>query len=478
MGATKRGFATLGRLVKSRVNAALFAAGIVAVALPVGAQERPTLAGSWSASALGERWNIGDWGDACGPKPAPRGAAGGSVQIAESGGELTFSGGGYPRTSGCFEMGGPIAVSSHSASARFWRTRCSTSASDPRKATIVTTISATDSAISFDETGEYQFILKDQNCTASVRRNRTYSLVKRLGDDPPAASAVAPSPPPATATTPPPKPEPERAATPACDSPGEPVRVEVRPARKVMKPGETFQLKAALFDAAGCRVAQPPTWTGPDGTAVTVSSAGLVTIASDASEGEHAIAAGAFGRAAKVTIEIVSPDRYEKLLAAGGVADKDEAAVSTVTTASLGASEAVAEDTARHRRFVFLGIVGACVAALGAAGIVLLRRQKPEVEEIEELVPGETKMKVVRKKRLVAMKRDAASVRCPTCAREFPAGSVFCPNDGGRLVAASAARAPDAPPAAGAKVCPVCGVRYGANAQFCGKEGATLVPAM
>src|SRR5689334_9282814 len=33
------------------------------------AETPPTLAGSWSASPLVATWQIGDWGDKCGPKP-------------------------------------------------------------------------------------------------------------------------------------------------------------------------------------------------------------------------------------------------------------------------------------------------------------------------------------------------------------------------------------------------------------------------
>lgn len=444
---------------------------------------------------MSERWNIGDWGEACGPKPAPRGASGGGVTISESGGELVFSGGGYPRTNGCFEMGGPIGVTSHSASARFWRTRCATSANDPRKATIVTTVSATDNSISFDETGEYQFILKDQNCTASVRRNRTYTLVKRLGEETPPPPASTPAPVATPAPTPTPAPPPPKEPPPsACDNPGEVARVEVRPSRKILKPGESFPLRAVLLDGSGCRVPQLPAWSTPGAEGkLSVTNVGVVTAAADAAEGEYTVSAGVNGRAAKVTIEIVSPARYDSLMAAGGVSAKesDEAAVAIVATSSIGGGAAVAADGSKRRRLIFLGVVGGCVLVLGVAGVVMLRRQKPEVEEVEELVPGETKMTVVRKKRLV-QKAGAPEMRCPTCSARYPAGSTFCPKDGVALVAdaapaAAPAAAAAAPVAAAAapvaasgsaergKICPVCGTRYPAHAQFCGKEGATLV---
>src|SRR5262245_41320106 len=159
------------------------------------AQDHPTLNGSWSATALTEKWNIGDWGEACGPKPKPQGAGGGSVQVREQGGELSIVGAGRAwSTSECWEQMPGLSRSSHSASGggRFWRTRCSTPRNDPRQATIVTTTQASDSSISMTETGQYQFVIQDQNCTASVTRSRSYSLVKREGEEPaPTTSAGA-----------------------------------------------------------------------------------------------------------------------------------------------------------------------------------------------------------------------------------------------------------------------------------------------
>ena len=189
----------------ARRRAALRVAAVVAalVAVCLGrtaeAQERKTLNGSWSASALTEAWAIGDWGDACGPKPRPQGAGGGGVQIREQGGELLISGAGRAfSTAECWEQMPGLSRTSHSASGggRFWRTRCSTPANDPRRATVVTTIQATDSTISLTETGQYQFVIQDTNCTASVTRSRSFSLSKREGEEPPAPGAQPSAPPP------------------------------------------------------------------------------------------------------------------------------------------------------------------------------------------------------------------------------------------------------------------------------------------
>jgi predicted amidophosphoribosyltransferase len=107
---------------------------------------------------------------------------------------------------------------------------------------------------------------------------------------------------------------------------------------------------------------------------------------------------------------------------------------------------------------------------------------------------------------------------CPVCKREFPPGSLFCPEDGTRLVKASGSSGTMRVPAGGicptcergfppevkicpehgealipaplfnatsakkppqeaprGKICPTCGTRYDGNAVFCGKDGTALV---
>ena len=118
--------------------------------------------------------------------------AGGSVTITSSGSELHLSGAGRDfSTTECWEQFPGLSRVSHSGGLRGWRSTCKTKAGDPRQATIVTTISATDNQISFDETGQYQFIITGQNCTASVRRTRSLSLVQREGESAPVAQRDA-----------------------------------------------------------------------------------------------------------------------------------------------------------------------------------------------------------------------------------------------------------------------------------------------
>ena len=110
------------------------------------------------------------------------------------------------------------------------------------------------------------------------------------------------------------------------------------------------------------------------------------------------------------------------------------------------------------------------------------------------------------------------SMFCPVCKKEFPTGSLFCPDDGTRLVKPSSESGAIRAPAGGicptcergfppelkycpehrealipaplynatatkrpvveaprGKICPTCGSRYGGEAVFCGKDGTALV---
>src|SRR5690606_36561188 len=101
------------------------------------------------------------------------------------GSELSISGLGREwSTTQCWEQYPGLARRSHSAGTRGWRNVCKTADSDPRQATVVTTLSATDTTMSFDETAQYQFVIQGQNCTASARRTRSFRLLQREGEPP------------------------------------------------------------------------------------------------------------------------------------------------------------------------------------------------------------------------------------------------------------------------------------------------------
>ncbi len=345
------------------------------------AQDKPTLSGSWTASALTESWSVTDWGEVCGPKPASHGAGGGGVQIREQGGELSIIGAGRAfSTAECWEQMPGLSRTSHSSSGggRFWRTRCTTPANDPRRAAVTTTISATDTTIQLNETGEYQWSIKDATCKASVSRSRSFTLVHREGETPPAASASAAPVAPSAAPSPP-APEP-RSASRCSGSAGEPARLEVHPSRKLLRAGDKFTFRALVVDAEGCPTGARPTWSiapGPLADRASVDATGTLAVSAGAQEGRLEVTASVGGKGVTVVVEVASPEHYDALLGAGGLNDAGEAeqaAVAVIATGTIGGRPAVAQDAARERKVLFVAIVGALATALAFIGLVIVRR--------------------------------------------------------------------------------------------------------
>jgi hypothetical protein len=466
------------------------------------AADRPTLAGTWNAGPITERWNIGQWGKACGPQPAPHEQPGGQVTIREeAGGELSMSGLGRTfHTNECWEQLPGVTRATHSASDHTWRTQCKSAPNDPRQTSLVTTISATDTTISLDETGEYQFRIEGQNCTASARRTRAFAIALRQGQAPPSVATAPPvgvQPEPTAAGIPATRAEPlglqqppsRPTPTGRCASPGEPVRLEVKPVRKWLAPGQRFSFRAVALDSDGCVAEARINWTVATPNAkVTLLPGGTVAIADDAEDGTVELGVSFAGRSVPIFIEIATSARYEALLSTGTISDagdSDETAT-IVASGSLGANPAVAHDGARTRKTTFVVIVGGLAIVLAGLGFVLLRRgllrsSRPVVVADDDLGPDEPigadapppQGVVVSQGRPVP----GRPVICPSCRSEFPAGSTFCPHDGNRLVAAPLAPIPGPSPTTAGGICPTCGRGYDPGVKTCPHHGDDLVPA-
>lgn len=481
--------------------------------------DAPALAGQWTATPLTTSWSIGDWGNACGPRPAGGGEHGGTVTIDATGGELTFTGVGHPySTTTCWEQLPGLVRTSHSAGGQAWRTTCKSPPGDPRQSTLVTTVTATGAdQISFDETGQYQFVIKEQNCTASVRRNRFFRRVQAPVGAPSTPALAATSTPALAATvelTPLGSSKPAtlpKATAPVCALPGPPARIEVRPSHKLIRPGESFDFSAAVVDSRGCRLGIAPSFRlDSDVSGVTVGPTGKVRVDDAATEGEHQITASVGARSVSVTLDVVSRERYDALLAQGGYdpsGASTDAAIARLESGSVGARSTVLEDDSGKRRTLFVAIVGAAALALGLLGIVLVRRGRKRA-----LTRGVPAQRVAPP--AAPAPRSAQATVCPTCREEFAPQAQFCPRDGNRLlplergavVAPTGSVCPvcgqgydpgiavcpkhdeplvpplvyaasrTAPPAETRKICPVCGAQFTGESQFCGTCGAALVP--
>ena len=471
-------------------------------------------------------WNIGDWGDACGPRPGGGGAPAGTVTIRQQGGELSISGAGRSySTTRCWDQNPGVSVVSHSGGKRGWRTVCRSGAGDARQATVITTVTASDSYITFDETGQYQVVISGQNCTASVRRSRSFRLIQREGEPPPAPATPAPAPTPTAAETPTPptpapRPRPEATTAPreGCENAGPPARLEVRPSRKLMRPGEEFAFRSNVLDANGCHLRTvAPKWRLADEKApAKLVGPGKIRIAPEAKESELTLSASVGGRAVKVTVVVVSRERYDALLRQGGfneAGESTEAAATAIASSSIGAGSAVAGDEGTTRKVIFVAVAGGLALLFGVVGLVLVGRNRKRRAEAQRQAAARLAYS--------APPPPAPSVPsprgtvCPTCRREYPPGTIFCPVDGNQVIPIEdpgTARGPaggicpvcgqgfdpgirvcpehheelvpaavylaqrEEPAPVQKKICPVCGGQYEGDAEFCGADGATLVP--
>lgn len=472
--------------------------------------------GKWKQGALREDYTVQQWSPTgCGPAPISSLTGGDEiVSVHQEGDELAIAGSGRVyRTNQCYDPQPTLARETHSRdpSGRSWRTRCSTPPNDPRHATLNTLVVATsDTHIDLIETGRYELMIADGQCIADIRRSRSFDLVARDLATPAAASAAAPvqaaAPLPIPSAAPPPPPRP------SCDTPGDPARLEVRPSRKLLRTGESYTFRAIVLDANGCTTRAPTSWSvAPGGgTTLSVDSGGRVSAATDAPEGSALVIVSAAGRTARVTIDVASPSHYAELLNGSGLnpqGENDTAAVAE--TSSLGGSDAHAEDTAKQRRTTFLAIVGGLAVLLGAAAWVLARRQrraaqleKSVQEEYEEKKRAADALRAEKRaaheaavkahdeslrRAREAASRNSAEARaaqetaksgpsrmvCPTCRREYPTTSTFCPQDATKLVALGTSDA--APPGAGS-ICPACKRGFPAGTRLCPHDGEELVP--
>jgi len=422
-------------------------------------------------------WIIGEWGKACGPTPSGGGAPGGNVTITVSGNELHLSGAGRDfSTAECWEQFPGLSRVSHTGGLRSWRTTCKTKPADPRQATLVTTLSATDNLISFDETGQYQFVITGQNCTASVRRTRSLSLVQREGESAPVPSAspatpTAPSA--ASATVPNNPPAPTAPATKVCKVPGPPERLEVRPARKLLRPGDSFEFHTSVLDAAGCPLALSPLWKiVGERPPLELSGPGRVKVPDSAAESTVELLATLAGRSARVTVEIASKDRYDALLAQKGLnaeGESSEVAVARIATSALGGGSVVTPDDSQRRRIIFVGVVGGTALVLGLLGFALVQHSRRKPPAPEPRAPRSRLPPAVTPNQVPALGKV-----CPTCREEYPPEASFCPNDGNRLLPIRGNPEPTGPSGG---ICPVCGQGYDPGVLVCPKHGEELLPA-
>ena len=463
---------------------ASFAASL---ALPGVAHADLQVDGRWRQGALREEFTVQQWlPNGCGPTPQTGTSGGGEiVTIRLEGDELAFVGGGRVyRSNQCYDQMPTLQRETHSrdANGKTWRTRCTTPPADPRKAILNTLVIAqSDTHIDIVETGRYEIVLETGRCVADVKRTRTYDIV---AEDKPAVTASAEPPPAVKEPKAPPEPKPG-----ACESQGNPVRLEVRPSKKLLRTGESFQFRASVLDAKGCATRTPTTWKLGTGApaGVTLDSNGKITVGKDVPEGSFEITVAAAEKEAKVGVEVTSPARYDDLLASSGLnasGENDAASVVTLGTTSIGAGEGRVEDRAKQRRRVFIGIVAGVLLVLGILAAILRgrsrraaaieneakERHEDEVAEVLERRRTQQEQHAIQKRAHEESVAAAAAARAKAKAAAIAHAAA---------VNAATKAGPPPPssqlPAKRGKICPTCGDRSEGGVDYCGKDGTALV---
>lgn len=470
------------------------------------------LDGSWRQSGMREDFTVEQWQASCGPAPTSQTLGGGeTVAIRTESDELVVMGGGRVwRTDQCYDPMPTLARVAHSRdpNSHAWTTRCATPANDARRGRATTQVNATERRIDIVETAHYELSVADGMCIANVKRTRSFTSLAPVVTPTASATAEPPPPPPAPTAKEPKEPPPG-----FCTTLGPPARLEVTPSRKLLKAGETFTFQARILDARGCALSSepPPLWAvGDPAYGITLDARGKVVVADTAPEGTTDITATASGRRVKVTVEVASPEHYDKLLAQSGGVTESLDDTSSVALVAQGTDPVRAEDNSKKRRTVFGAIVFGLATLLGIAWFVAARRSKKaraielEAKEryevqlreaeakkdekrqaYESQLEAHERSKKAREAALAAKAAKASATQnlppnaqpqvCPVCLKEYQRPLAFCPHDGTALVERSAirdARGGSAPH----PVCPVCRKGFGASARVCPDHGEELVP--
>jgi hypothetical protein len=472
--------------------------------------------GGWNMTAVTETFTVQQWSPTCGPAPVSGTAMlGGPVKVRSDGPELVIEGGPRVlRTDGCIDPMPTLSRDSHTGDGQSWRTRCSTPPSDPRHAVINTGYFLTSpDTLSIAETGRYELTINSAHCVADVKRDASLSRIVLA----PAASPTAAAPRPVAQPVAPvaAAPAPPAAAKPDCSTPGDPARLEVRPSRKLLRLGESFGFHALVVDGEGCPTSTGIQWTigalkfkdGQSRTVVpTIDGGGKLTVPADFPEATFDVVATTAGHAARSSVDVTSPANYEALLTGSGLdsnGEREEPSVALLATGSIGSSDVHAEDGAKQRRLIFVGIILSIAVALGIVAVVAARRSQKAVVAVEREAEDRHAQRMQdyeRQKRdreekhaaqmrahkeSVAVAQEAAAAAaargvdsgpmfCPSCRREFSSGSTYCPFDANRLVAIAGHRNLMGGPAGG--ICPTCKRGFNPGIKVCPHDGDELLP--
>jgi len=496
------------------------------------------VASSATAGEMDGRWRLVSqrvdvtvlsWGQDCGPRPESMSSSRVQyVKVTDTGANLAIAGEGEKvSTGGCWSPNPRLQVQKNKKETNRWFTVCETPKDDARseRGTYELTIVNAD-RMDMNAESHYDWRLKGDHCEAKVVETRLYLRANDLTIDRtldfdeemmPSSSKA---------------PEKSEEKIQSCPDPGEPVQIVIRPRRTQLRPGDRVCLEAYGVDAKGCHKPVDAIFSAFLGgrPAPERLSGGCFTAGDTAAEGEglYRITAQRSGMKAVADIDVRFPNISDlvsaKLDPKNEIAEPQSApaiepgkpipAGRPTMLAPVAVPSKSGPVTPEWKKWVLAGsAVFLLMAAVVAITLFIVSRRARamaaarEEEKPEESADGQAEAAYYGR-----------SAVCPTCERELPAGSRFCPHDATSLVYLKPDGIPAsmkedkicpkchrrfepdkvvcshdgedlmfysnwlsrhgphaADPKGKGKICPVCATKYESSATFCGKDGSALV---
>lgn len=473
--------------------------------------------GRWQAGPLRVSVDVQSWGPDCGRRPpATWTEPGGNVQIRHDGSQLAVSGAIEGRTDACWTDNRSVRRVAMTAQETSWRAQCSTPSGHAQPETGTYTLRADGSdRLLYQGTTRWDWRLNESRCLATRSETRVFTRAT--------AGAQTPTPTPIEA-----EPE-ERACT-----PGAPVRISLRPGQARIEPGERVCFRARVVDANGCAVAgRAITWTLERPASLRGDLSGSCFQASGSAaeaEGTFRVIAQSGSMRARASVEVRTADLSDLIARRAFDTSAEDRAEGEAEIATEGGSRVAARAlrTGDDDEVIWPAAIALSAMALVTVvlGVLLVRRGRRRrragadagaeanarsaadaartdpppaagvaVASAQLGTPGVLACPVCGSEisgdtlfcpndgaRLLDpadVVRGGQGMICPACRRGYPADARYCPHDSEELVpyalfaARQAGRGPTGPERA--KICPKCGDRYRKDVTFCGKDGAELV---
>jgi len=446
----------------------------------VRAQSAESLAGRWRAGATQVAVDVSSWGPDCGPRP--RSTTRGTARVVEArdrSGHLAFGAPLGRRTDQCWSENRALRRTSTTRQGNRWTTRCETPADDSRgeRGTYVLEASSRDVLVR-RSTSRYDWQLNESRCVATVTETQRFERIpsRQPGTDPSSGQGC---------------------------TPGEPVRLRVRPESRRIAPGDRACFRATLLDAADCPAPADASWSleRPPGLGGQLRGRCFQAAASAAAaEGTFGVVARAGGLEGRATVVVQTADLSDLRAQRIAGADGDGDGIASAARAEEAARLAASSGGDGPSMLLLIGLAAAGLLLVGLGTVVIVgRRRRPgptRVPPAESAAAASSappfSVPAAFAPALPGTPTDpapppamttppsGASLICPVCRRGYSGGTDRCPRDDVPLlpydvfVARHKEGAVTAEEADTRRVCPTCGTEYGGETRFCGRDGSAL----